>query len=142
MLNIMWKDGSDSSGEGNRTFISKSGVCGYHEYPTVSNESLNQRNGGKSGKSKSKFSCKSQHLAYRKMTLIDVETFKWFLSHILVLLSMCMLAGGISPAHSYCGRKIVSAVQGTITDGPGLYPNRRSCEWLIKGKDNSIFRTC
>ncbi|XP_022797777.1 multiple epidermal growth factor-like domains protein 8 [Stylophora pistillata] len=31
-----------------------------------------------------------------------------------------------------CGRTILTDLQGTITDGPGGYPDNKLCEWLIK----------
>ena len=61
---------------------------------------------------------------------------KWKFSEILVLVFILLSISGISSANNFCGRKIVTGAQGTILDGPGFYPRRRSCEWLIKGKTN------
>ena len=63
---------------------------------------------------------------------------RWKYTDILVLLVVLLLYSNISLANNYCGRKIISGKQGVVSDGPGFYPNRRSCEWLIKGTPLSI----
>ena len=64
---------------------------------------------------------------------------RWKCTEIMTLFVILLLYSDISLANNYCGRKIISGKQGVVSDGPGLYPNRRSCEWLIKGTSLKVF---
>ena len=53
--------------------------------------------------------------------------YKWF---GMVLYALTCLA----IAQAKCrGRTVLTDLQGTISDGPGIYPDKTLCEWLIKG---------
>jgi len=56
---------------------------------------------------------------------------RWTFAEILALLVIFLLCN-VSLANTSCGRSIISKKHGVISDGPELYPKKRSCEWLIK----------
>lgn len=47
---------------------------------------------------------------------------------VVFLVAFC-----VESCHS-CGRTVLTDLRGTITDGPGNYPENKLCEWLIKGR--------
>lgn len=64
--------------------------------------------------------------------------YKWYGLVLYVL--ACLVV-----AQAKCrGRTVLTDLQGTISDGPGDYPENTLCEWLIKGKlcISLLVRTC
>ena len=57
----------------------------------------------------------------------------WTYAEILTCLVIFLLCN-ISLANTSCGRSIIAKKHGIISDGPGVYLRKRSCEWLIKGR--------
>lgn len=108
----------------------KSECCGYQTNLERSDGNVIVRSEGRYMEKYPSSHWTALHFEYGNISMVPE---KWKLSKLLMFLSILLTVPALSTASSYCGRKIVTASQGIITDGPGFYPNRRSCEWLVQG---------